>query len=67
MQKEIRVIVAVNDNKHAELIKEDIEKIIKTRSTIYFITDPEETTKFVLDYAIEKFPEYFPDKTKKEE
>ena len=67
MQKVIKVIVAVNNNRHAELIKEDIEKIIETRSTIYFITDPEETTKFVLDYAIEKFPEYFPDETKREE
>lgn len=40
MQREIRVIVAVNDEEHAETIKQEIMTTVQRRTTIYCVTRP---------------------------
>jgi len=37
MQREITIVVAVNDFNHAEVIRTDIEKAVKLRTTIYHV------------------------------
>lgn len=47
MQKEIKIVVAVNDENHANLIREEIINIIRERTTIYAVTYPCTPKKFI--------------------
>jgi len=59
MERRIEITVNVNSQDHAEKIREDIERVIQERTTLYFISDPKETNKFIRDLLKEVHPEYF--------
>lgn len=40
MEREINIVLKVNDDIHAKIIKNDILCAIKNRTTIWYITDP---------------------------
>jgi hypothetical protein len=50
MQKEITVIVAVNSETHADIIRRAILDTVCNHTTIYHITKPKAPSKFVDDY-----------------
>lgn len=49
MQVEIKVVVGINDYKHANIIVDDIIALVKTRTTIYYVGEPEDAKERVSD------------------
>lgn len=47
MQVEIKVVVGINNNKHANIIVDDIIELLKNRTTIYYVGKPESAKESV--------------------
>lgn len=47
LQVEIKVVVGINNNKHANIIVDDIIELVKTRTTVYYVSKPEHAKESV--------------------
>lgn len=66
MQKEIKVVVGVTSEDHVEMIKADILRVVRQRTTIYFVSNPKDPDKYVEECIKEEHPELLWDTPKVE-
>ena len=51
MEQEITVVVRVSDGNHAKIIQEEIEEVIRNRTTIYHVSEPHSPSKFISELS----------------